>query len=363
MLYIRADGNTEIGMGHVMRCLSIAEAVAEMDGQPKPVFITADEGCCHLIADRGFQSIVLNTDYRDMMSELPQLTGLLDQENDIILVDSYQVSEEYYMAIGQLAKVACLEDMGEPYPVDLLINYNIYGTQLAANYQKPSGDGRRCTCHHRYPGQILLGVEYMPLRKAFQLPSEYSVRDKVTDVTITTGGSDPYFAAGALMDAFLNDSELSGRNIKWHIISGPFNSFAQQLKNRYQACDNVTIHENVKDMRSLLLQSDIVLSATGSTIYEVSSLGVPMIVFYFAENQRQGAEALEKMTDIVSAGCFASDAGAVVARAVEAMTRCVRQKEYRSLLHEQEKKLVDGKGALRIANHLLALCQRDNQPA
>lgn len=362
MLYIRADGNTEIGMGHVMRCLSIAEAVAETDGQPKPVFIIADEGCCQLIADRGFQSIVLNTDYRDMISELPQLVKLLNQENDSILVDSYQVSEEYYAALGQLAKVACLEDMGEPYPVDLLINYNIYGPQLAANYQKPSGGDRECTCHDKYPRQVLLGVEYMPLRKAFQKPSAYVIKDKVTDVIITTGGSDPCFAAAALMDAFLRDSDLSDQKIHWHVISGPFNSFAQQLKSRYQTCDNVTIHENVKDMRSLLLRSDIVLSATGSTIYEVSSLGVPMIVFYFAENQRQGAEALEKMTDIVNSGCFASDAGAVTARAVEAMKKCVRQKEYRSLLHEQEKKLVDGKGAVRIANHLreLALSRRQS---
>ena len=361
MLYIRADGNTEIGMGHVMRCLSIAEAVAEMDGQPKPVFLTADEGCCHLISDRGFQSIVLNTDYRDMMSELPQLAKLLDKENDIILVDSYQVSEEYYIALGQLAKVACLEDMGEPYPVDLLINYNIYGTQLAANYQKLSGDARDDTGLDRYPGQILLGVEYMPLRKAFQLPSKYVVKDKVTDVTITTGGSDPCFAAGALMDTFLSDSDLSDQKIHWHVISGPFNSFAQQLKSRYQTCDNVTVHENVKDMRSLLLKSDIVLSATGSTIYEVSSLGIPMIVFYFAENQRQGAEALEQMTDIVNAGCFASDADAVTAKAVAAMKKCVSQKDYRSLLHEQERQLIDGKGALRIARHLLALALAEKQ--
>lgn len=355
MLYIRADGNTEIGMGHVMRCLSIAEAVAETDGQPKPVFITADEGCCHLITARGFQSIVLNTDYRDMISELPQLAKLLDKENDIILVDSYQVSEEYYAALGQLAKVACLEDMGEPYPVDLLINYNIYGPQLAANYRKPSGDDRECTSHDKYPRQVLLGAEYMPLRKAFQKPSAYAVKDKVTDVTITTGGSDPCFAAASLMDAFLYDSNLSNQKIHWHVISGPFNSFAQQLKSRYQTCDNVTIHENVKDMRSLLLKSDVVLSATGSTIYEVSSLGVPMIVFYFAKNQRQGAEALEQMTDIINAGCFATDADAVTARAVEAMKKCVSQKDYRSLLHEQEKRLIDGKGALRIARHLLAL--------
>lgn len=357
MLYIRADGNAKIGMGHVMRCLSIAEAVAETDGQPKPVFLTADEGCCQLIADRGFPYIVLHTDYRDMMSELPQLGRLLNKEDDIILVDSYQVNVAYYTALGRLASVACLEDMGEPYPVDLLINYNIYGPQLASRYRAQPGDGWKCSCRDRYPRQILLGVEYMPLRKAFQLPSEYVVKDQVTDVTITTGGSDPYFASASLMDAFLNDSDLSGQKIHWHLISGPFNSFAEQLKSRYQACDNITVHENVKDMRSLLLQSDIVLSATGSTIYEVSSLGVPMIVFYFAENQRQGAEALEQMTDIVNAGCFASDAGSVTARAVAAMKKGISQKEYRSLLHEQEKQLVDGKGALRIAKHFLALCR------
>lgn len=351
MIYIRADGNADIGMGHVMRCLSIAEAVAMEAGQQKPMFLTADECCVQMIADRGFPYLVLNTDYRDMMSELVQLSEMLNKEKDVILVDSYQVSNEYYTALGQLAKVACLEDMGEPYPVDLLINYNIYGPQLAAKYQEQI-DGDK---HVVYPRNILLGVEYMPLRRAFQQPSTYVVKEKVTDVTITTGGSDPCFAAGAFMETFLCDGDLAGQELHWHLISGPFNSFAEQLKNRYQTCDNVTIHENVKNMRSLLLQSDVVLSATGSTIYEVSSLGVPMIVFYFAENQRQGAEALAQMTDIINAGCFASDAGAVTARAVEAVKKCVSQKNYRSLLSEQEKQLVDGKGAQRIAKRLLTL--------
>lgn len=41
MFYIRADGNTKIGMGHVMRCLSVAEAAAEMYCLFPPVFILA----------------------------------------------------------------------------------------------------------------------------------------------------------------------------------------------------------------------------------------------------------------------------------------------------------------------------------
>lgn len=212
----------------------------------------------------------------------------------------------------------------------------------------------------------------MPLRKAFQEEAGYAVRNKVTDVIITTGGSDPYFAAGAFADALCGDGMIAERDIHLHIISGPFNRFADELKHRYQ-CNTVqewqdhkiarpdggkvpvTIHENVKDMRSLFLQSDVVITATGSTIYEVSSLGVPMIAFYFAENQRQGAEALGTLTDIVNAGCFAAEPDAVVSGVKETLKRCIIDREYRGLLYRQERALIDGKGARRIAEQLTGL--------
>lgn len=364
MLYIRADGNTEIGMGHVMRCLSVAEAAADRDSLHPPVFITADAGCRAMIEDRGFRVIVLNTDFRDMMSELPRLEDILRREQNIagtvLLVDSYQAHSAYYSALkkmeaGKYVRVACFEDMGKTYPADLLINYNIYAPDLEQNYRGPGVEN---------PKRVLLGARYMPLRKAFQKPAEYVVKDKVTDVIITTGGSDPHFATAAFVEALRGDETIAGQGIHLHLVSGPFNRFADELKRRYQNCgereqhDNgisITIHENVKDMRSLLLESDVVISATGSTIYEVSSLGVPMIVFYFAENQRQGAEALEKRTDIVNAGCFAGNGAAVADRIRTTLKRCIGDKEYRERLHRQEKGLIDGKGAHRIAEQLLEL--------
>ena len=106
MLYIRADGNTGIGMGHVMRCLAVAEAAADRDSLHPPVFITADAGCQAMIEDRGFRVIVLGSDYRDMMGELDRLAAVLQEERDadgaVLLVDSYQVSCEYYRAIKEL---------------------------------------------------------------------------------------------------------------------------------------------------------------------------------------------------------------------------------------------------------------------
>lgn len=407
MLYIRADGNMEIGMGHVMRCLSIAEAAAEIDGQQPPAFITADEECRAMIEDRGFRVIVLNTDYRDMMSELPQLEELfydtsqeafpLSVKRDVLLVDSYQVSDAYYIALRKLVRVACLEDMGLAYPVDLLINYNIYAPGLWKNYQEPaledcteneypqcvlagteSANGIDGKLTKKCPGKVLLGTEYMPLRRMFQKPAGYVVKDKAANVIITTGGSDPYFAMGTITDALCSDTMIAEQGIHLHLISGPFNRFADELRRKYRSDDVqesgghktsqtdiskviITIHENVKDMRSLFLESDVVITAAGSTIYEVCSLGVPMIVFYFAENQRQGAEALEKLTDIVNAGCFAEHAGTVADRVKENLKRCISDKSYRELLSRQEKSLIDGKGARRIAEQLTEMREDDGR--
>ena len=352
MFIIRADGNSVIGMGHVMRCLSIADAMKQQGVEP--VFVTACGECIPMIERRGFQTRLLTTDYRDMLSELPQLAQILAEENceikkHVILVDSYQVSEAYFRELHKLARTACLEDMGQPYPVDVLINYNIYGEKLAPYYE--AGGMNK-------PQQILLGTAYMPLRQEFLEDVTYMLREKVTDVMITTGGSDPFFAAKAFADAFLTDKTLQKENIRYHIISGPFNSHAADLKELYAGNENVVIHEKVTSMKEIMRQCDAVLTATGSTIYEVSALGVPMLVFYFAENQRQGAEELEKKTCVINCGDFSKATENVVERAVATLTRCTQEKSYRELLNQEEKKLVDGKGACRIAKAIIHLQEK-----
>lgn len=345
MYIIRADGNTAIGMGHVMRCLSIADAMKERNIEP--VFMTADNGCVSMIEDRGFEVYVLGTDYRDMESELPKIEQYLqtqdmqDGEASVILVDSYQVTSKYYEELCKLAKVACLEDMGQSYPVDLLINYNIYGPKLVYN--------------NKITHAMLLGTMYQPLRREFQQDIQYDIKDKITDVMITTGGSDPYFAARAFADAFLSEKELQETQIRYHIISGPFNTHGEELHRLYDENPWVEIHEHVTCMKEIMKQCDVVLSATGSTIYEVSALGVPLIAFYFAENQRQGADMLSEITSVINCGNYADDAEQTVGNAVKALLKCVKDKEYRETLYHEERSLVDGQGAARIAQALIEL--------
>lgn len=345
MYIIRADGNTAIGMGHVMRCLSIADAMK--DRNIEPLFMTADNDCAAMIEDRGFEACVLGTDYRDMESELPLIREFLKQRtknvdaSSIILVDSYQVTSRYYEELRTMAKVACLEDMGQSYPVDLLINYNIYGPKLVYD--------------NKITHATLLGTGYQPLRREFQQDMQYDIKDKITDVMITTGGSDPYFAARAFTDAFLAEKKLAEEKLRYHIISGPFNSHTAQLHELYDENPQVEIHEHVTCMKEIMKQCDVALSATGSTIYEVSALGVPLIAFYFAENQRQGAEMLSEITHVINCGNYADDAGQTVGNAVKTLLKCVKDKEYRETLYHEERCLVDGQGAARIAQALIEL--------
>lgn len=343
MYIIRADGNTAIGMGHVMRCLSIADAMK--DRNIEPVFMTADNDCVAMIGDRGFEVCVLGTDYRDMESELPLIREFLRQRtkdvdaSSVILVDSYQVTSKYYEELRIMAKVACLEDMGQSYPVDLLINYNIYGPKLVYD--------------NKITHAILLGTGYQPLCREFQQDMQYTVKGKITDVMITTGGSDPYFAARAFTDAFLAEKKLAEEKLRYHIISGPFNTHTAQLHELYDENPRVEIHEHVICMKEIMKQCDVVLSATGSTIYEVSALGVPLIAFYFAENQRQGADMLSEITHVINCGNYADDAEQTVGNAVKALLKCVKDKEYRETLYHEERSLVDGRGAARIAQALI----------
>ena len=341
MFYIRADANMNVGMGHVMRCMAIAEAAVQ-NGY-KPVFITADNDGEKLITERGFSVITLNTDYKEMGREIPQLENIV-KSGDIILVDSYYADAGYYTELGKICRTACIEDMGTAYPVDLLINYNIYASDLGENYKKENA-----------PERVLLGAEYVPLRKVYSDSAGCQVKEQITNVIITTGGSDPYFAAGTVLEAVLNDKKLSEYDITYHVVSGPFNIFADRLKREYSSRGNVIIYEGLNDLKPLIEQCDVAICAAGSTIYEICATGVPMICFYFVQNQKQGALALERLTDIKNAGCFTDNKAQVAENIVSALQKCAEDKAYREKLCRQERSIVDGGGAARIAKAVCGL--------
>lgn len=318
MFYIRTDGNSQIGAGHVMRCLSIAEALR--DRGELVLFIIADEAPAKLIESRGFGYLVLHTDWNDMDGELPRLLAVISEnEIDSLLIDSYQITEHYMSALKQYVKVAYMDDCGETvYPADMLINYNMYAPDIdyESMYREKQWDAPR----------LLLGHAYVPLRKEFG-NIEYKVKEPARDVLITTGGGDMYNATEHILRRLL---EKADRNplLRYHVVSGAYNEHIDSLRRIAKNNNNVSLYENVLDMWNLMKKCDIAISAAGSTMYELAAVGVPTVCFYFVENQRKNAKAFE---------LFAKNAGAYETASEQTADKIVDYVwEYNNSLYDRE---------------------------
>ena len=364
MLLIRADANNKIGLGHVMRCLTIAEAAEKAGIQT--VFLIADDGAEELLKERGQAYHILHTDFADMEGELPALyeavenctkteyraTSIQEAENIVesddrsqivFLLDSYQITAKYVQNLkNRLNKnhiqLALMEDYGNSlYQADILINYNIYGTDFSYEKNAP---------------KTLLGCRYMPLRQAF-VQQKYEVRERVKNLLITTGGSDTY-RIGAQLAKLLADKQFADNsNLSLHIVCGKFSQSREELLQLANRKENIIIHTDVKEMWTLMSQCDVAISAAGTTLYELCAIGIPTICFSFAENQILPGTAFAAHTPIPYAGDYEQNPNAMFATILTKLEDlCTMPQPERERISTRLRGIVDGKGPERIITEL-----------
>lgn len=346
-IVIRADGNRQIAMGHVMRCLSIADELRKMGADV--IFVTAGDETGDLIQSRGFENHVLHSDFEQLEQELPVFLDFLEEHQpDLILTDSYYVTKEYMEALQRVSRTAYIDDLGQPvYPVDILIDYNIYGSELPyEKYYMEKGIP--------VPERILTGCSYAPLRAEFRQGRHSRVQEQVTDVLITTGGGDKANTAGRMCRKLLEErSEGHHAGIRYHVICGPFAQNRQELMEIAVEDDAFVIHDFVTNMSEFLVDFDLAVSAGGSTMYELCSMGLPTVCFTFAGNQRLQAECFDRTTEVKNAGSMTDQPAETIDRIAERLTQLEQDSALRQAVREQMLGLVDGCGAIRIAEMLL----------
>lgn len=340
MIVIRADGNAKIGAGHLMRCLTVAEAVIRMQGSRKNIcFFCADGQSADLAREHGFQAPVLGTDYRKMETELSAWEYIMQTAGSgehTILVDSYYVTDAYLKQLSRYGRVCLLDDMQEhTYPVDMLINYNAFADE--ALYQK---------LYRGMNTKILVGSDYVPVREQF-LNVDYSTAEVVKHVLITTGGGDIDNIAGAILQAIYCEG------IEFHVVTGRYNPHLKELKEWECEKSGVHIYHDVRDMAQLMKKCDIAVTAGGTTIYELAAIGVPFLCFSYAQNQEALTEYIGEHKIAGFAGAYHKDAETVLKKMQELFTTYCKSYDCRRACFEAEKKMIDGRGAERIARELL----------
>lgn len=327
MIYIRADANGKIGMGHIMRCLSIADAAAALGHEVR--FVLADACVEALVRERGYQAIVLQSDYTLMEDEKwPEIKA------GMIIADSYYVTAKYLRLLKEKTDLLVyIDDLAAfPYPVDVLVNYNVYGSYL--DYPRLYGSAGIAN------PRFILGPSFAPLRKMFRGVPKKEPKETVSDVLISTGGSDPGHFALKLAQANL-------QNRTYHILLGGMNPDKEEIKRISRKNQHIVCHENVLDMKSLICSMDIAVSAAGSTLYEICACGIPLITYILADNQIPGAEAFEKLGLAVNLGDLRGkeQPGEIILAAVE---KLANDFQCRASVCSKMQSVIDGFGADRL---------------
>lgn len=299
MILFRADGNSKIGTGHIMRCLSIADAF-KTNGESS-VFLVADASMKQLIEGRGYSVCVFNTLYEKMNDDLEKtIEAIQKYDTKALFVDSYYVTYDYLNKLKDIVKLVYIDDLASfAYPVDVLINYNIYGDSVdyKSLYSK----------QNTALPLLLLGTKYVPLRTEFANVLPIKIKKEVSDVLISTGGADPIHLAVELIRTIKNRKKTNG--ITYHFIIGAMNKDRTEIEKLSVDMDNIKLHYNVTDMKSLICSCDIAVSAAGSTLYEICVCGVPLITYVLADNQIPGATAFERNGLAINCGDFRHNEG------------------------------------------------------
>ncbi len=329
------DDAPQAGLGHVMRSINLAVELASMGTEV--YFFNSSDGVVPEVVGERFPKIRLPES--DSVEKMGQAACNIckKMEVDILLIDTYKVNRAFFDVLAESgALLAYIDDLNAfAYPVHFLINGNITGD----DYRYEPGE----------PNEIFLtGLEYNLIRSEFRDIAPRTIRQVVKDIMITTGGTDPLDVVPEFCEEVLRNDDF--QDIRVHVIVGGRFQNKAELKALEQRDKRIILYENVQFISKVMLQADIAVSSSGSTLYELAACGTPTIGFVIAENQLAIAEKMGNKGYIENFGWLDRSK---ISTLTECISKLACDVGRRTEMSARTQSMVDGKGANRVARMIL----------
>lgn len=336
-IFFRADSNESIGLGHVMRCLTIAIGLQKKDC--KCTFLYAENEYVDAVQKEGIQEICLNTKYNIMgISEAEELLSFLLKEGAYaLIVDSYFVTNEYLNVFKGKMKVICINSLQKKFDTDILINYSMLIDEnfYFQNYEDTNT-------------KLLLGSQYAPLRDEFS-NIIFPIRPTVKKILVMTGGGDKYNFTSRLLENIQRQEKYM--NINFVCVSGNHNTHYEELISLQKTMPNVEIIKSSNCVSELMQECDLILTAGGTTLYEMGAVGIPGVVFAVARDQVGDSLFLADRGAILYAGYI--DNESFWKDLFDKMDELINNQKRRDQQSKIMKNVTDGLGNERICKAIL----------
>lgn len=286
-VYIRADGGTEIGLGHLVRCFALSQMLMEYFSvsfycQEVPEsfledLISVGIGCIRI---------------RDEFTFFESLTG-----DEIVVLDHYQLDSDYQKSIKDKGcKVVCLDDLniGHFY-ADLVINS---APGVAMETYLPNIEPYT---------RLALGLEFALLRSSFLKLASQPPRqsERIKTAFICFGGGD----FKNLTEASIFECVRSALFDEIIVVVGASYRYYKSLKAKISLQKEIKLYQNVDEvtMVSLLQKSDLFIVPSSGILLEVFCTGGKVISGWYVDNQKHLFEYCKKHKKIISADDFNSE--------------------------------------------------------
>jgi UDP-2,4-diacetamido-2,4,6-trideoxy-beta-L-altropyranose hydrolase len=328
----RVDASLEIGMGHLMRCLALSEELIRREHVCYFLSkIDSDELICRIEKNNvHYQKIKLNATLQADVKKLIKFSN----ENDVdwIVTDHYGINSQYIKEIkrNNLKVLSIDDDAKIHYYSDIIVNQNVGAEKLNFSSEKYS--------------KFLLGTKYVMLRDELLQKFKRGETNKVAKILIMLGGADP----DNITLKVLRMLESLNESVQFLVVSGPVNRFYDDILYYSNKCDmDITLFRAKKNMSDVYLQSDMAISAGGSSCYELAYFGIPNIIIAITDNQVRIARELDYHNISIYLGKKNEVKSEQLLNKIKAL---LDDYLLRKNMSENGKKLIDGKGKHRIVN-------------
>ena len=336
---IRADASTQIGAGHVMRCLTLAQAL-RAEGHTVTFIIREADGDLHdLVATRhGFQVARLPTQQTSTCATKPELadadeTGaaLEGHTVDWVIVDHYQLGAMWEKRLASTgSRVLAIDDFASrDHACDILVDHNLSSPSVYENRTEADTE-------------LLLGPRYALLRPTF-VPSAdpTATPDQPTTVAVSFGGSDATGQTWKVLQALRHAIVSPSRVI---VIAGRNHPELRRLQQLAADWSAVDLHEFVDDLAPLMAEADLAIGGGGVSALERLAMGIPSICLTTADNQERPAAALAEAGALLYLGRATGTGVDALTAAVNVM----RNPYLRQAMRSRGFALTDGRGPWRV---------------
>jgi len=349
----RVDASNEIGTGHFMRCLTLADALKQRGAQSRFVSGQMPKHLREMLGEKGHEFTPLNcSPDEEVADDFPHshwlgtsqtadaqktVQALFDQSWDWIVVDHYALGARWESALrGTVRRILVIDDLADRvHDCDVLLDQNFYADM-----------------NTRYTGklpphcQLLLGPRYALLREEFRrLREQIKPRTgPVKRVLIFFGGVDADNYTGRAIEALVN---IGTPELHVDVIIGSQHPFREQLE--FTCAEHgFFCHVQTNRVAEWIAAADLAIGAGGSATWERCCLGLPTVTICAAANQsRQIADAASE--GLLYAPELKGELTGVVQRHLSAL---MENGYLRHVISHNGMQAVDGFGVLRVVGNL-----------